>query len=479
MTFRKPTILVVEDLASELDKYLRFLREFQFETFGATTLEGAQSIIQNQHLDLILTDLHLSHGESRLEGLELISFAREEHPGLPVLAMSFDPRVDIAKEVRKRGAEHLIRKPIKSADELVIHVKRALERAREAHAPAWPMTQPLDKILRERYVDGIVITPEHRKYIEVAAKNPNLVVCIYGETGTGKEEIARLIHRKRLQQEATPFVSLNCANLQGDMMFSTLFGHKKGAFTGATENTVGGIGMADGGILFLDEVHRLSRAAQEMLLRVLNDGTYQRMGDTKELRSSFQILIASSKSLDEEVEQNGFLLDLRMRLIGLEIHLPPLRERKHEMADFIDLFFAKQDKKVFISDKEKLKLTERCKSFYWQGNIRQLYKVLQTFVIISSMNDDPLQADAMPVYKTMHAPGEGHDTGDKQSLLNETLGLIRSCEVEGLPLDDVLAAVEKLVIASSLRRNQTIVDACRELGISRSTIDLKRRKYGI
>ncbi|WP_141731633.1 sigma-54-dependent transcriptional regulator [Oligoflexus tunisiensis] len=477
MTRRKPVILVVEDLGSELEKYLRFLHEFQFEALGARSLSDAMAIVSQQHVDLILTDLYLGADENNPTGLSLITQAREEAPRLPIVAMSLDPRVDIAIEARKRGAEQMIRKPIKTADELAIHVKRALEPQSMPLPAAWPQNlTPAQEAMRRKYPDGIVISEENLRFVELVANNPELVVCIYGETGTGKEEIARLIHRRRSARQNTPFISLNCANLQGELLLSTLFGHKKGAFTGALENSVGAIGQADGGILFLDEIHRLSGTAQEMLLRVLNNGSYQRVGDTKELKSSFQILIASTRNLDQEVENGSFLIDLRMRLIGLEINLPPLRERKDEMEDFIQLFFARQDKPVSLSPIESQKLTALCKKFHWQGNIRQLYKVLQVFVIMASMNNEPLQADRIPIYKTMHPPGEDGNS-EALSAVDEAIGLLRACQREDHPLEHLVAAVEKVAISTALQRHTTIADACKALGISRSNIDLKRKKY--
>ncbi|HET9238174.1 MAG TPA: sigma 54-interacting transcriptional regulator [Oligoflexus sp.] len=478
MARRRPVVLVVDDLGSELEKYLRYLREFNYDAIGARTLDEAKAIVSHQHLDLILTDLYLGSNAQAIDGLDLIAYARDEIPKLPVIAMSSDPRLTIAEEARKRGADQMIRKPIKSADELAIIIKRILEPPAPPLTSAWP--QKIDaslEAIRKKHPDGIVISDQHLRYVELAADNPELVVCIYGETGTGKEEIAKLIHRRRSQHGPTPFVSINCANLQGDLLISTLFGHKKGAFTGANENTVGAIGQSDGGILFLDEIHRLPMKAQELLLRVLNDGSYKRIGDSKELKSSFQILIASTKDLDQEVENGSFLIDLRMRLIGLEIKLSPLRDRLQDMADFVNLFLAKQEKPVAISQEEKKKLIAICESFYWQGNIRQLYKVLQVFLIMSTMNDEPLQAERIPIYKTMYRPGDtSNERTDDFTALCERL---KSYEFEDSLLDDALAAVEKWIIARTLRRHATIADACKALGISRSNIDMKRKKFGI
>ena len=475
---RKLAVLVVEDTYTELSRYLRNLREFNFEAYGATSLEAAQAIIRNQHLDLVITDLHLGNAE-RIEGLELIDSVRDENPKLPMIAMSFDLRVSLADEVRKRGVNHFIRKPIASAEELTIHVTSALDQKLVSPESPWSHYNNANEEIKRRYPDGVVVSEENLKFIEIAAKNPELAVCIYGETGTGKEEIAKLIHRRRDHSGSVPFISLNCANLNGDLMFSTLFGHKKGSFTGSVENTVGAIGQADGGILFLDEIHRLSPNAQERLLRVINDGSYQRLGDTKEMKSNFQIVIASTHNLDEEVEAGHFLIDLRMRLIGLEIHLLPLRERKPDIADLIQLCFAKQDKTVAISPMELAKLVQKCSNFYWQGNIRQLFKVLQTYIIISSMNVEELQAETLPIFKTMFAPGEVIKDIGNNVLFNNAFSLIKSCLSEDVSVDAIVEAAEKLAMYHAMQRHPTIVDACRGLAMPRSTFDTKRKKYGL
>jgi DNA-binding NtrC family response regulator len=237
------------------------------------------------------------------------------------------------------------------------------------------------------------------------ALSRRLPLTLYGETGTGKEEIAKLVHRYRVELDGgVPFVPVNCANLTGDLAASLLFGHRKGAFTGADETTSGFIGEANGGILFLDEIHALPPTCQQRLLRVLNDGSYERVGESRPLRSEFQVIAASTRDLDTEADAGRFLLDLRMRLTGVDLELAPLRDRMHDLADLILVALAKEG--VTISAAEVTRIAERCRLYQWKGNIRQLFRVIQTLVVMASFNEEEIRAENLPVFKSMAVSDE-------------------------------------------------------------------------
>jgi transcriptional regulator with AAA-type ATPase domain len=334
----------------------------------------------------------------------------------------------------------------------------------------------------------------HRRAAEIVARNREIAAVIYGETGTGKEEIAKLIHRRRVALEGpVPFISVNCANLNSELADSILFGHVKGAFSGADRNTVGLVGEADGGILFLDEIHTLSLKTQYKLLRVMNDGSYSRLGSSVVQRSRFQALVASTRDLDEAVDRGEFLLDFRSRLIGIDFHLPPLRERQDEMELLVALFFARQQ--IELAPSEFAAIVARCRRYYWRGNIRQLYKVLQAMVITAQCNDVPIRAADMPEFKTMLAPAGEERAPEpvaasapmaapvvqaaKDAHEPEGLALLRRALREDVSLDVVLDAVEKTVIEASIQRHRLLQDSYRALGIGRNTFDVKRKKHGI
>ncbi|SMF07933.1 sigma-54-dependent transcriptional regulator [Pseudobacteriovorax antillogorgiicola] len=326
-------------------------------------------------------------------------------------------------------------------------------------------------------LEGILLRHKDLAAIRFSSQS-SLPVVIMGETGTGKEEVAKLIHKACLLRDPkTPFVSANCANLDGNLVTSTLFGHRKGSFTGADQSTKGLIGEADGGIFFLDEIHYLPLESQQRLLRVLNDGSYTRIGEVKEQRSNFKIIVASTKDLDREVEQGRFLLDLRSRLTGIDISLPPLRKRQDDFATLIRLYFSKVPHIAeSIPDKEFHDLVKLCQSFYWQGNIRQLYKVLDNLVIKSQIDSIPIKAKNLPIFKTMLCPGT-KKPDEKDSQLDEAIDYLHLASQQDIPLTKFMSFFEKFMIETTLKRHRKISSAYEALRISRTQFHIKRAKY--
>jgi DNA-binding NtrC family response regulator len=276
-----------------------------------------------------------------------------------------------------------------------------------------------------------------------------------------------------------PFVAANCANLNGDLAASLLFGHRKGAFTGADQTTTGFIGEANGGILFLDEIHALHPACQQRLLRVLNDGSYERVGESRPLRSDFQVIAASTKDLDAEADAGRFLLDLRMRLTGVDLELPPLRERLEDLPDLIHVALAREG--VSINIAEVNRIAERCKQYLWKGNIRQLFRVIQTLVVMASFNEEEIRAENLPVFRSMVA-SEEHSLSPRLGAgglpADATSSLARFL-VEDEPIERALETFEKLILQAAMARHEKVMDVAKALGMARSTLDLKRKKHGL
>ncbi len=331
-------------------------------------------------------------------------------------------------------------------------------------------------------IDGILVSEEQRNICRVVAMHKAITLTILGETGTGKEELARIVHKMREANEGkVPFVALNCANISGDIAGSLLFGHAKGAFTGAQAASLGAVAAADGGILFLDEIHHLPSDTQRRLLRVMNDGSYARLGETTEAKATIQIIVASTKDLDDAVDDGSFLLDLRMRLTGIEVYLPPLRERIEDIENLVRLIMAKHGIKVSPTD--FFEIVARCKSYYWRGNIRQLAKVIQTMGVIAHLNNAPVKACSMPEFRSMFAPSPSDESakisGKTSQAISYALELIAKTSSEDIPLEMVSLAVEKAVISEALKRHVKITDVYRSLGISRTNLDLKRRRHNL
>jgi DNA-binding NtrC family response regulator len=399
---RKESLLLVEDHPSELENYGFLAKKAGYDVFCASNFESAMHFLENRRVDILISDLFLSPSSKSPEGLLVVrELIRQQPHALPIV-MSSTPDHEIYRQAMSDGALFALKKPLLNEDEIHIAIreareKRTLQLLKKREEPT------LSPYLSQLCKDGLCLDKSVRKWVEIAATSPELPIIIYGETGTGKEEVAKLIGKYRKEKEGDlPFLSVNCSLLSGDLAQSLLFGHKKGSFSGACSTTQGYVGEAHGGILFLDEIHTLSLSCQQKLLRVMNDGTYNRLGDTKELYSKFQAVVASTQDLDDAVQEGRFLLDLRTRLTGCDIHLAPLRDRMSELPILIELYFIKNG--ITLTNTELDPIITRCKEFYWQGNIRQLYHCLRAMVAISNANNCRPNPEFLPVVKTMYAP---------------------------------------------------------------------------
>lgn len=478
---RKPDILIVEDDPGQLKRYLELARDAGLEPRGAMTLDDALAILGAASFQYILTDVHLSSSRSldSYEGIRILHFVKENLPEAFPLAMTADPKIETYHKVLAEGALYLFRKPIISSDELQIHLEAARSR-RVSGAGKRTVEIQLPRRIQELCPDGVVLAGAIRETARMIAAHGHVPVVIYGETGTGKEEVARIIHRRRVEVEGPiPLIAVNCAYLNGETALSMLFGHKKGAFTGADQTTNGYIGDANGGILFLDEIHTLSVACQQRLLRVLNDGGYQRLGDTATLYSEFQVIAASTKDLDEEVDAGTFLLDLRSRLTGFDIPLSPLRDRKEDLPLLVALFFARQG--ADVASAEIQRIVDRCAEFYWRGNIRQLFQVLQVLLIQAQGNGDTVRAERLPIFQTMLPPGttQAATAATVAGVAPATLQQANAAIVTDRPLAESMELFEKCVIQAAIARHDKIQDVARALDIARSTLDEKRKRHGL
>lgn len=485
------TMLIVEDDASQLNYYIEFAREAGFDAHALMTLEDATEYLRRQRVDVLLTDIHLSASieQTSFEGLRLLQLVKDEAPETIAIAMSSDPKLDTYNKAIQAGAWHYLRKPVRSSEELAIDIEAARQRklaTEVARRLSRHPTLPNNQLLTE-CPDGLVLPQKIREIAKKVAMRPRIPVTITGETGTGKEEVAKLIHRLRCEVEGTvPFVAVNCAHLNSDVAMSTLFGHVKGAFTGADRMKRGYIEEADGGILFLDEVHTLDLEVQKKLLRVLNDGSFERVGDTKPLRAEFQVIVATTRNLEEEVDASRFLLDLRMRLLGVDIPLKPLRKRFEDLPLLLTLFFAKEQ--ISISQEDIERLTVKCQEYYWQGNIRQLYKVLQSMAVMASLNDEGIDIANLPEYRTMFPPDSAKAAdldpplaaSPNQQPLDGGAGerILKALKTD-VPFAEAMDFYEKSVLQAAMQRHGTLAEMLNALDMAKSSFMLKRKKYGI
>jgi len=369
-------ILIVDDEANARAALSEILREEGYLTEVAADGFKALGKIEDFGPDVILTDLKMPG----LDGLGLMEKAREVAPNATVVVMTAFGTIPSAVQAVQKGAYHYLTKPLDFQD-LVIVVERAVERAKLLSENA----RLRDK-LRERNPEGRLVG-RHPKMMEVLAMAEQVAtsratVLVLGETGTGKELVAELIHRSS-PRSAKPLVRLNCAALSESLLESELFGHERGAFTGAVGRREGRFEQAEGGTLFLDEVSEIPMATQVKLLRVLQERAFERVGGNDTLHVDVRILAASNRDLHARIAAGLFREDLYYRLNVVTLEIPPLRERASDIAELATFFlrrYAEENHRAVdgMSDEALAALT----AYGWPGNVRELENVIERAVVL-------------------------------------------------------------------------------------------------
>jgi DNA-binding NtrC family response regulator len=354
----------------------------------------------------------------------------------------------------------------------------------------------------EKYPRAAVLSKHLQGTCEALAQLTDIPVFVHGESGTGKGVLAKEIASCRRQREGDiPFVALNCAVLNNDVADVVLFGNRRGAFTGAHETAIGAVGEADGGILFFDEIHCLSISTQRKLLRLLDEGAYTRVGEATERRARFQLIVASNRDVSRLVARGEFLLDLFMRVQGIEIAIPPLRERKEEIPDLMALYFATRQLSIRRDDFNNL--VAMCLPLHWPGNVRQLYKALDAmrfnalieggfeyashFVVNSKMGEPTSESDdgAQDVARTVHCRAQDPESADaaplegEGKLIDEAIREILRVRERPIDVARLVELVEASLIRYALSRYHSIKAVMDHLGLTRGKLDFKRRKYNL
>jgi DNA-binding NtrC family response regulator len=373
------TILVIED-----DPTFRSLLAAILEDEGYGIVEeedGKQALLalRRRSFDLVLSDLRLPG----MDGLELFRSAKAEGIAPPFVLLTAFGTVEEAVSALKEGVTDFLTKPLKDPDALRTLVRRTLENRRRELTLTVLKERELAGLPPEEVLFAGAAMAEARRLIGNVAATPASVL-ISGESGTGKELAARMIHLASQRRDAV-FVTINCAAIPENLMESELFGHEKGAFTGATQARPGKFELAAGGTLFLDEIGELPPALQAKLLRVLQERTFERLGGRRELRADVRIVAATNRDLEAEIRERRFREDLYYRLNVFPIHLPPLRERRDGLpilTEYLVLRAAQQiGKAVSLVEPE---VHAAFADYDWPGNIRELQNVIERAVILSS-----------------------------------------------------------------------------------------------
>jgi two-component system nitrogen regulation response regulator NtrX len=369
------TILIVDDEESIRLTLAGILQDENFRTLSARNGEECLAFLKEETPDLILLDIWMTG----IDGIETLKQIRAANPEMIVIMMSGHATIPSAVQSTKLGAYDFIEKPL-SMEKLLLSINNALkigslvEENRELKA----------KIEKDYQIIGDSPTIRAlRQQIELAAPTSGWVL-ITGENGTGKELVARAIHNNSLRRDK-PFVEVNCAAIPEELIESTLFGHEKGSFTGATSSHKGKFDQAHEGTLFLDEIGDMSPKTQAKVLRILEEHTFERVGGNKTITVDVRVVAATNKNLREEISRGNFRQDLFFRLNVLPLHVPPLRERREDIPalaqHFLGHFSLKEGKKLkTITDKAMSILSH----YAWPGNVRELKNTIERLVIMTA-----------------------------------------------------------------------------------------------
>ncbi|MFO7837972.1 MAG: sigma-54 dependent transcriptional regulator [Desulfosalsimonadaceae bacterium] len=455
---QKPGILVVDDDSGHRTTLRTVLKSWNYRISEAEDGRAAVDIAKNTPFDLILMDVRMAI----MDGIDALIEIKSYNPAIPIIIMTAYSSVDSAVEAMKAGAYDYLTKPL-DFDELKLTIERALEHTRLRDENK-SLKDQLKTLSDTRQI--VATSPEMKSLLEmVAAIAPSeATVLVTGPSGTGKELIARAIHSNS-SRSSGQLVTVNCAALTETLLESELFGHEKGAFTGADRRREGRFVQADKGTLFLDEVGEMSMAMQAKLLRVLQDGEIQRVGGETPVSVDVRIIAATNKDLSQMVAQGGFREDLFYRLNVVNIHVPPLCERTDDIPalaqHFVNLYAEKNRKKIKGFTPQAM---DRLLKHAWPGNVRELENMVERAVILSpgeyiTEKDLPLNISRTDEQAPRAAAPENTGTGDAGASLGE---------------------IEKSAIVRALERAEgNKSEAARLLGITRRTLYNKLEKYGI
>ena len=383
----RPKVLLVEDSTSLAVLYKQYVKDEPYDIFHVETGAEAKTFIKRHAPQLVILDLKLPD----MPGEEVLDWISENEVPTAVIIATAHGSVNIAVDLIQRGAEDFLEKPIQ-ADRLKTSVNLHLRRAKLENLVDDIQT----KFDRDRFHNFIgSCLPMQAVYKIIDSVAPTTAsVFINGESGTGKEVCAEAIHQES-QRSDKPFVAINCGAIPRDLMESEIFGHIKGAFTGATTDRKGSAMQAHGGTLFLDELCEMELEMQKKLLRFLQTGTFTPLGGNREIKVDVRIICATNRDPLAEVEEGRFREDLYYRVHVVPIEMPPLRERGSDIVTLANHFlklYAKQDKKKFRSiDKETQALLKR---YPWPGNVRQLQNVIRNIVVLN--NETSVTKDMVP-----------------------------------------------------------------------------------
>jgi DNA-binding NtrC family response regulator len=455
-------ILVVDDDPLIRGSLYEMLRGQHYDVEMASDGSEAMDHLRRRPFQLVITDWKMP----QVDGLNLLSHIKTAHPDVNVILITGFANINSAVEAIRQGAFDYLTKPIQP-EELEETIKRALT---QYIVPADAAGEPFGEIITQ--------DPAMQKLcgmIASVAASP-ATVLLEGESGTGKRVLAQAIHRADPKRRHHPFIEISCGALPETLLESELFGHVKGAFTGAIRDRQGRFEVAEGGTILLDEIDAFTPALQVKLLRVIQDRLYERVGDTRTMRADVRIIAATNRKLADLVKQGKFRGDLYYRINVIALRLPPLRERKDDLLPLIHHFIARNSKAMGktiagVTDEAMAVLRD----YQWPGNIRELENVIERAVILAKRAK--LDVEDLPEEMRFRSDATAMAVDDQE----EAARLEEAAKAgEGVPLKDALKMPERdiiLKVLEEVRWNRS--EAAKRLGIHRSTLYHKIRQLGI
>ncbi len=445
MMIKTPTILIVDDEES-LRHSLTIALEGKYIVLTAKNGKEALKLIKKEAIDLVLLDIRLPE----IDGIEILERIKDIDETIVVIMITAVLTVNTAVAAMKRGAYDYITKPF-NIDELQALVEKGLEKRNLLRENIFLRSEMLDDAIFERLVGKSQKMREVFKLIDEVAKG-NSTILIQGHSGTGKELVASAIH-ERSKRKGKLFIPVNCAAIPENLLESELFGHEKGAFTGAFERHVGKFEMADDGTIFLDEIGSLPLSMQAKLLRTIQERTIERVGGAKPIPVDVRIISATNTDLTQAVKSKNFREDLFYRLNVIPIPVPPLKERKEDIPllikYFLDFYNREFGKKIKGFKKDALELLQ---SYHWPGNVRELENLIERLIVLGK--DDYIPKEKLP-----------------PEILGKKALEAEEAEIEGLPLKRATQQFEAEFIRKAIEKaGGSKVKAAKLLGIHRNTL---------
>jgi DNA-binding NtrC family response regulator len=455
-------ILVVDDEEIVIRSCLRILGGGDY--FVEAVQDGLEALrkIEDGNYDVIILDIMMP----KIDGLEVLQRVKETHPDVDVIMVTGLSQIDTAVRAMKLGAFDYLPKPF-DPDELKLVVHRALERRRLLQENVSLKSEVSSKY---RFENIIGSSPQMQNVYRLVAKcaPTSSTILLTGESGTGKELIARAIHYNSLRKDK-PFVPVDCNSLSENLLESEMFGHVKGSFTGAVANKRGMFELADNGTLFLDEIGNISLATQAKLLRVIQEREFRAVGDTRTQGANFRLITATNKDLKAMVAEGAFREDLFYRINIFPIHVPPLRERKDDIAPlafhFLRVFSEELGKKVDEFSEGAMSVLA---NYGWPGNVRELENTIHRAVILAM---DKVIRQAHLVNIVDMVPQLDLEVPRTSDELKRIKKAAREKSVEG---------IEKLFVLEALKRNSwNVTRSAEETGMQRANFQALMKKYDI